>query len=102
MIVALLPALAYTQRVRQLEKRVRVLSKRLDMVASRAAGEERLQPPAPGFPPGFPSQAADRILVFLRAGKKIDAIKVYRESTAVDLAEAKSEVEAIARANGVV
>lgn len=99
LIVALLPILPLLQRVRQLEKRVRILSKRLDMLAS--AGSQGLTAPALGFPPGFPPDAADRILALLRAGNKLAAIKLYRDATAVDLAEAKAMVEAIALANAV-
>jgi large subunit ribosomal protein L7/L12 len=41
------------------------------------------------------------VLDLLRAEQKIRAIKLYRDKTGVGLAEAKSAVEALARANGL-
>ncbi len=41
------------------------------------------------------------VLVLLRAGQKIAAIKLYRDKTGSGLAEAKNAVEALARQNGL-
>jgi len=41
------------------------------------------------------------VLVLLRAGQKIAAIKLYRDKTGVGLAEAKNAVEAVAREHGI-
>ncbi len=52
-----------------------------------------------------PVAAADpdrQILQLLAAGKKIAAIKIYREQTNVGLKEAKDAVEALAAQNGIV
>lgn len=41
------------------------------------------------------------VLELLRAGKKIDAIKLYREQTGSGLAEAKQAVEQLGREHGI-
>lgn len=41
------------------------------------------------------------VLQLMRAGRKIDAIKLYREQRRVGLKEAKDAVEALAREHGV-
>jgi len=41
------------------------------------------------------------VVSLLREGKKIDAIKLYRDKTGVGLAEAKQAVEALARNHGI-
>jgi hypothetical protein len=43
------------------------------------------------------SQLPPEITELLRQGKKIEAIKLYRETTGVGLAQAKDQVEAIER-----
>jgi ribosomal protein L7/L12 len=43
----------------------------------------------------------EQLLALLRAGRKIDAIKVYRERTQAGLKEAKDAVEALAAEHGV-
>jgi hypothetical protein len=43
------------------------------------------------------SQMLPEIMELLRQGKKIEAIKLYRETTGAGLAEAKSRVEGIER-----
>jgi ribosomal protein L7/L12 len=57
------------------------------------------------LPPAQPAEVADGlqtdVLSLLRAGRKIDAIKVYREHTNCGLAEAKQAVEALAAAHGI-
>lgn len=42
-----------------------------------------------------PTQGFDEVLTLARTGKKIEAIKVYREKTGVGLAEAKAAVDAM-------
>lgn len=42
-----------------------------------------------------------QIVELLHAGKKIDAIKIYRQATGADLKAAKESVEAIARERGI-
>ena len=61
--------------------------------------------PLPSLPPGLSTNsgyrlsAADRerIMVLLKAGKKIHAIKLYREVTGAGLREAKDAVEDMER-----
>ena len=50
----------------------------------------------------LPSDKKDEVLGLLKAGKKIEAIKVYREATGFGLKESKEAVEALAKAEGVV
>jgi ribosomal protein L7/L12 len=45
--------------------------------------------------------ADEEILGPLRAGRKIEAIKIYRETRSVGLAEAKKAVEAMAAEHGI-
>ena len=42
------------------------------------------------------------VIGLLKAGKKIEAIKVHREATGYGLKESKEAVEALAKAEGVV
>jgi hypothetical protein len=44
-----------------------------------------------------PSDFEEEMLSFLRMGKKIEAIKLCREKTGMDLKEAKDAVEALAK-----
>jgi ribosomal protein L7/L12 len=70
-------------RVAELERKVAELYRRI--------GENE---------PGFDRDAAaadPRILEALRAGKEIQAIKLYRELTDAGLAEAKRAIEELAR-----
>jgi ribosomal protein L7/L12 len=54
-------------------------------------------PPAPGFgPPPAPQPAyVAEVIALARAGKTIDAIKLFRASTGASLVEAKEAVEKI-------
>ncbi len=45
--------------------------------------------------------AEEDVLGALRAGRKIEAIKIYREKTGVGLAEAKKAVEAMGTEHGI-
>jgi ribosomal protein L7/L12 len=53
--------------------------------------------PPPGFgPPAAPQPAyVNEVVALARAGKTIDAIKLFRESTGASLMEAKEAVEKI-------
>lgn len=64
--------------------------------ASPTSGFPSIRPAAPQRPPvvGPPSQ---RITELLRQGRKIEAIKLYREQTGAGLVVAKEAVEAIER-----
>ncbi|MBN2475821.1 MAG: ribosomal protein L7/L12 [Pirellulales bacterium] len=48
-----------------------------------------------------PDSLEEQVLAELQAGKKISAIKFYREQTGVGLKEAKDAVEALARTRGI-
>lgn len=54
---------------------------------------------APGVA-GPPSGANPELVRLIRAGQKIEAIKVYREATRCGLKEAKEAVEALERTLG--
>lgn len=61
---------------------------------------------APGTESAHPSarlakEDSDAIVQLLQAGKKIQAIKVYREATGVGLKAARESVEAIASERGI-
>lgn len=66
-----------TRRLDRLEDKVDALLKHAGLEASK-----------------IPRQ--DEIVELARAGKKIEAIKIYRETTGASLAEAKSAVEQLA------
>jgi len=69
---------------------------------------EQESPPAPAQPVPPSGQAVgevdeweDGVLALCREGKKIAAIKLYRQATGVDLRTAKQAVEALAARHGV-
>jgi ribosomal protein L7/L12 len=69
-----------------------------DLVDAVAAGRDVALPA-----PASPAPAGDRDLVeLLKAGRKIDAIKLHRERTGLGLKEAKDAVEALAAREGIV
>jgi ribosomal protein L7/L12 len=83
---------------------------RFEALERRVAELEQLlgARPVGGFPPGQAAWPAmvppgafggrmDEVRSLLREGKKIAAIKAYREATGVGLAEAKNAVEALER-----
>ncbi|RPI92711.1 MAG: hypothetical protein EHM40_12200 [Chloroflexi bacterium] len=72
--------LALQSRVSELEDRLQFLYRRLGIDYAD-----------PGSDPALSSQFQDA----LRRGNKIEAIKIYRESTGVGLAEAKRAVDEI-------
>jgi hypothetical protein len=101
-------AAGHEERIARLENQVRYLLNYLeldpDITASGATPLPRsagAMPPFPqaglspgGMPPGdqFPPEFYD----YLRRGKLINAIKIYREYTGASLAQAKAAVDAMA------
>ncbi|MCX4692497.1 ribosomal protein L7/L12 [Streptomyces sp. NBC_01408] len=71
-------------RMKALETRADRLERRLGLVLEHFGIEEPEHP------------VTDDVRALLRDGRKIEAIKVYRQSTGAGLAEAKQAVEAIA------
>lgn len=65
----------------ELTRRLNRLEDKVDLLLKHAGLEE---PPVP---------RQDEVVALVRAGKKIEAIKVYREATGVGLVEAKNAVE---------
>ena len=65
----------------QVTRRLDRLEDKVDLLLKQAGLEE---PPAP---------RQDEVVALARAGKKIEAIKVYREATGAGLREAKEAVE---------
>lgn len=65
----------------ELTRRLNRLEDKVDLLLKHEGLEE----------PPLPRQ--DEVVALVRAGKKIEAIKVYREATGVGLAEAKNAVE---------
>ena len=59
------------------------------------------RPETPAADDGFDEFAA-QLIALLEAGRKIEAIKLYRARTRVGLAEAKAAVEALAAQRGIV
>ena len=61
--------------------------------------------PGQGMPQKTESSSADpldsQILQLMQTGRKIDAIKLYRETRRVGLKEAKDAVEALAQEHGI-
>jgi hypothetical protein len=102
-------AAGYEERIARLESQVRYLLNYLeldpDITASGVTPFPRsvgAMPPGgmpaggmPPVPPGdmFPPDFYD----YLRRGKLINAIKIYREVTGVSLADARAAVQAMAR-----
>jgi len=68
------------RRIRELERRVDFLLRELRLEEKCAAGA-----------------SDERVERLVREGRKIEAIKVWRESTGADLKEAKEAVEALER-----
>jgi ribosomal protein L7/L12 len=62
---------------------------------------ERKGAVAAGLSGTLSDDGIEPILVELRAGRKIQAIKMYREATGLGLAEAKAAVEQLAIANAI-
>ncbi|HEX5323551.1 MAG TPA: ribosomal protein L7/L12 [Capsulimonadaceae bacterium] len=80
-------------RLTALEDEVRALRERLGIPQSLTYGQTTEFPATASIPPGPMAEIESEI----RQGKKINAIKVYREQTGVGLKEAKDAVEAMER-----
>jgi large subunit ribosomal protein L7/L12 len=71
------------------------LEQKLDQILNRSSGVGSF--PAPMILEGGAVSASSQVMDEIRHGKKIQAIKLYREQTGVGLKEAKDAVEALAR-----
>ena len=83
--------LDHGRRIAELERQVAELYRRIGQEPPSGFRDDR-------FDGGFSDQgpAADpRLLELVQAGKKIEAIKLYRELTGVGLKEAKDAVDGI-------
>jgi ribosomal protein L7/L12 len=67
-----------------------------EVVESIERGESPTSPPEPD------GDMEAELLRLLEAGKKIEAVKIYRQRTGVQLIEAKQAVEALAARQGIV
>lgn len=79
-IVAALGWSASERRIVRMERRLGLLERKIDAVLEHLG--------VPIIEPGF-----EQVEELLRQGRKIQAIKVYRERTGAGLAEAKDAVE---------
>lgn len=81
------------RKVRRIEGRLAQVEHKLDAVLAHLGVDVSES----GLQPRFQPQAGlDQVHALLREGKKIQAIKAYRESTGADLKDAKEAVERIA------
>lgn len=66
---------------------------------STGATQTPTQPPPPRRAPGagLDRETLDEVRAYLKVGRKIDAIRIYRHATGVDLKTAKEDVEAMER-----
>jgi ribosomal protein L7/L12 len=88
-VLVVLVLMSFTSaRTPTLDRRLARIERRLALVMRRLEIEDP-DSPVPG------------VVEQLEQGKKIQAIKVYREQTGAGLAEAKTAVEAIARERGL-
>jgi hypothetical protein len=89
-----------TERLERLERRVDFLIRHLGIDPASIESGVAAGPYGP-VPAGLGGMAGDALpepmYDAIRAGKLINAIKIYREATGASLAEAKSAVESIAR-----
>ncbi|WP_329494310.1 ribosomal protein L7/L12 [Kitasatospora herbaricolor] len=74
-------------RLRRMDRRLTAMDRRLGLIIDHLGAH-------PGD--GGPEPALQRVAALLRDGKKIHAIKAYREITGADLREAKEAVERMA------
>lgn len=85
LLVLLITLMSRPQGLDELRRRLTRLESKTDAVMQNLG--ITWEPPAPG--------GSDTVISHLRAGRKIEAIKVYREETGAGLKEAKEAVEAI-------
>ena len=88
------------QRIERLEYVVGVLCRHLDLDPDLLLGAPPAAAVTDAVPPGYPAAARpgapalpEEFFALLRKGKKIQAIKMYRELTGVGLKEAKDFVD---------
>jgi ribosomal protein L7/L12 len=74
-------------------ERLRRLEEQVEYLSSRAGGAWHAGGGPPGTAAPTPSGIPMDVQVLVSQGKKIEAIKMYRELTGVGLAEAKLAVE---------
>lgn len=72
------------------EQRLAAIEEKLDLVLARLGAAVQDAPAA------WASQDTDPVLELVRQGKKIQAIKVYRERTGVGLRQAKDAIDSMA------
>lgn len=70
------------------------------LVGGALRGRSRDLSEMPQPPPPLPSDVEPRVRALLAEGKKIEAIKLYREVAGVGLKDAKTTVEAIQKQMG--
>lgn len=75
------------------EQRLAAIEEKLDLVLARLGAVEDVRADAEVDAP----QEADPVLELVRLGKKIQAIKVYRERTGASLRQAKDEIDSMAQ-----
>lgn len=85
LLVLLITLMSRLQGLDELRRRLTRLESKIDAVMQNLG--ITWEPPAPG--------GSDTVISHLRAGRKIEAIKNYREETGAGLKEAKEAVEAI-------
>ena len=71
-------------------------------LAEAKSAVEAIERQSPAPPAPMEGDLEQRVLALLQGGKKIEAIRIYREQTSVGLKEAKDAVEALARKHGIV
>ena len=84
-LVLFITIMGRTQGIDELQRRLTRLEKKTDAIMKDLG--LAYEPPAPS--------GSDTVIGLIRAGKKIEAIKIYREETGTGLKEAKEAVEAI-------
>ena len=82
--------LDHGRRIAELERQVAELYKRLGQAEPNFGGGVTF---ASDQPASVAASEDPRVLELIQAGKKIDAIKLYRELTGVGLAEAKDAID---------
>lgn len=83
----------YLQGMRSdLARRIAAVDRKLDALARHLNAD---------LPGATAPDVPDRVVALLREGRKIEAIKAYREATGAGLAEAKDRIEQIARERGL-
>ena len=94
-----------SERIANLERRVDFLIRYLGIDPAHVPGFPAGAPAVDDLPPGFDVAPQDErgdaelgaVYAMARAGKKIDAIKLYRTLTGASLADAKNAVDSLAR-----